>query len=128
MEDPPESADVSEIIAAVGDELYSSAKIKKIHLNVTDHRVISRILFISKTFLDSLPVDLRRMLLKEGRRIEERKLSVQAKIIFLKEAAKRGIVINKWTTKQKRESKILTKSFYNDFADKFSDKSLLDYR
>lgn len=90
---------VSEIIAAVGEDLISESKKRKIFLNMTDHRVISRVLLMNKSFFDKLPLDFQKVVLEESHKMAtvERKLSVDGKHSFLKIAEAHNIQLNPWS-------------------------------
>lgn len=115
----------AEIIAATtSSEIYPVSKDKPLTLNITDHRVISRVLFVSQKFLDSLPVDLRKIVLEEAKAAGEyeRDLSIQDKEKVLKEAHLHNISINKWNQSKKQSEKLQFSPYYDSFKEKFGDK------
>lgn len=116
----------SEIIISTGRELYPIAKKSKVYLNTTDHRVISRVLFVSKKFLESLPSDLRKIVIEEGQRAAklERELSIQDKNAVLSEAESKNVVINRWSQAQKNQQRDQFKPLYAAYVKKFGEASI----
>lgn len=113
----------SEIIIAVGKkELFPLAKQTKFFINTTDHRIVSRVLFVSKKFFDSLPGELQTIVLEEGKRFAkvERDITIHDKNVVLKEAKKHKIGMNIWSDEQKNREKLLFKSMYDEFIKNFS--------
>ena len=111
----------SEIIGSTGREIFFLAKNKEINWNKTDHRVISRVLFISKSFIQSLPTDLQQIVLEEGRAVAavERDLSIADSKEVEKEALKKNIKINTWSNEKKMAEKEKFKSLYDSYSSKF---------
>lgn len=118
------SETASEIIVSTARELYPSAKKKKIFLNSTDHRVVSRVLFISKKFLSTLPEDLKKIVLEEGQRaaVTERNFSIEDKQIVLKEVENHNITINKWSDEKKLQGRKQFLSLYEAFSKQFTEE------
>jgi C4-dicarboxylate-binding protein DctP len=121
-------ANLSEIIAAVGNDLYVEAARRKITVNVTDHRVIARVLLISKDFLEMLPANLKSLLLEESRRMAkaERKSSIDGKKKFLKEASAHNLELNFWSKKQKKSARDLFAPSFEEFTNLVGSKALSD--
>ncbi len=111
----------SEIIASTGREIYEMGRTSPIVWNVTDHRVISRVLFISKRFIESLPKDLQKIVLEEGKRVAklERDPSIRDKYVVLKELPTHKIKINRWSEEQKQTEKGKFKNLYMDYVNQF---------
>lgn len=84
-----------EIIAGVADELFDRADRNKLVLSKSNHRVVSRIVVISDRFLLSLPVELRTIVIEEGRLAAERErgITLRQRDKFLSLAKQRGIKV-----------------------------------
>ena len=83
--------------------------------------MISRVLFISKSFIQSLPTDLQQIVLEEGRAVAalERDLSIADSKEVEKEALKKNIKINTWSNEKKMAEKEKFKSLYDSYSSKF---------
>lgn len=113
----------SEIIIAVGKkELFPLAKKRSFTLNTTNHRVVARMLFISKPFFDSLTPDLQTIILEEGERVAktERQITIDDKNTTLREATANNIKLNVWTTERYQIEKRNFKLNYDHFIKRFS--------
>jgi TRAP-type C4-dicarboxylate transport system substrate-binding protein len=116
----------AEIIESTLDQLYSAAKEQSITVNQTDHRVISRVLYISKKFFNSLSKDLQQIVFEEGVRAAayERQLAIDDKIAKFKTLADHGIKLNRWSNEQRAEDKKLFEKLYLNFAKKIDSKGV----
>lgn len=117
----------AEIIASTtAEEIYPISKDKKLHLNTTDHRVISRVLYISQKFLNSLPENLRKIVLEEAKAAGEfeRSLSITDKNKMLKEVHKHNISVNHWSEAKKKSEKLNFNPYYESYKKKFGPESV----
>lgn len=119
LEDKLKGAEI--IASTTAEEIYPISKNKKLHLNKTDHRVISRVLYISQKFLNSLPENLRKIVLEEAKAAGEfeRKLSIDDKNRMLKEVSKHNISLNQWSNAKKKEEKSHFIPYYESYKKKF---------
>lgn len=114
----------SEIIIAVGKkELFPLAKKKSFTLNTTNHRVVSRMLFISKPFFDELTPDLQEIILDEGEKVAkaERQITINDKLKTLEEAQNNNIKLNVWSEEHNQSEKKNFRPYYDHFIKKFSE-------
>lgn len=117
---------VSEIIGSTIDEVFHFTKQQKLHLNKTDHRVISRVLYISTKFLNSLPPDLRELVITEAKAAaaREKQLSIDDKNRKLKIAAKNGFIMNEWSIEKKQKEVEIFAPMYEAYSKKFGTATL----
>ncbi len=111
----------SEVISSTIDELTELPLKKRRYLNVTEHRVFARILFISKSFLNSLSKKDRAIVLEEANTsaIFEREMAVASTDILTSVLENLGTKINIWNQYQKAEAKGRFKGFYSKHREKF---------
>ena len=111
----------SEIIASTGREIYPISASRSVVLNLTNHRVISRVLYLSQSFLDSLPGDLRAIVMEEAKRAGEmeRDLSIEDKYSVLREVGQHNIIVNDWSDEKRKAERNLFKNYYQDFIKRF---------
>jgi TRAP-type C4-dicarboxylate transport system substrate-binding protein len=113
-------APFTEIIASTLNEMEVIPNLDRIILNRTEHRVISRIIFINNKFLEKLPVDLKEIVLEEAKLAGqfERELAVAQTEVFLNSLKKKGLKVNNWTKKQKEIERTRFKVMYDAFVKK----------
>ena len=119
----------SEIIIAVGKkELFPLAKKRSFTLNTTNHRVVARMLFISKPFFESLTPELQAIILDEGEKVAkaERRITIDDKNTTLREAKDNNIKVNVWTDERAESEKKNFKLNYDHFIKRFS-KAPINY-
>ena len=112
---------VSEIIASTAREIIPLSKKKQLFIMKSNHRVISRVLFISKSFLESLPDDLRRIVLEEAKRVaaHERDLSIADKNSLDADLQKANIKIVNWSGDKLKLERNHFHPLYLSFIEKF---------
>ncbi len=121
----------SELISSLLSELYQNhSKNDKTYLNVTNHRVFTRVVFINKDFLDSLTPINRKVVLEEAKiaAIMERELSLEASNNHLTNIKTnfKNIVINEWSSKQRAKSRSVFSHLYKQFEKKYKTSILKD--
>lgn len=119
--DNPEDPKYSEIISSTLNEIYDQENINSKTLNRTEHRVFTRIIFISKKFLDSLPSEFREIVLEEAKKaaIYERKMAVEETEKYVAELKRRGMSINVWSEEQKLEGRKAFDKMYQRYEAKY---------
>ena len=113
----------NELITAVADELIRKNDINKKFINITNHRVITRVVFVDKKSLLKMSAPDRKTVLDSLKKhIDlERKLSVEGRYLMLKVLENRGAIINNWTEKQKVDGRNYFKKAFSDFMIKNGD-------
>lgn len=109
----------SELISSVLEELYRIPAKRELYLNLTQHRVFARIIFLNKDFLESLNKEDKEIVLDEAQRaaIFERSLSLEASRHHLENIASNHphIKINKWSPKKRNALRTLFSSEYKSY-------------
>lgn len=115
------SLENSEIISSTIDELTELPLQKRRYLNITEHRVFARVLFISKKFLNTLSDVDRAIVLEEANiaAIFEREMAVASTDILSSVLTNLGTKINTWNPYQKVAAKVKFKSLYKTHREKF---------
>lgn len=96
----------------------------------TDHRVLARVLVIDTAFLNSLPEEYRQIVIEEGFKAanRERELSIADKVASFAHIsdldARKKLVFNIWTDKQKKEERALFKKMYDQFSKEVDPKAI----
>jgi TRAP-type C4-dicarboxylate transport system substrate-binding protein len=111
----------SEIIASTINEMEGLPNLADIVLNRTEHRIISRVIFINNNFLQQLPEDLRTIVLEEAKLAGqfERELAVSETEVFLSSLQEKGLKVNKWSKDQKENGRVQFKSMYTTFVETY---------
>ena len=113
----PRGKNYNEIIEATADQIFLAGSKATVFVNRTHHRVISRVLFISKKFYDSLPGELQKIVMEEGARAAEyeRSLSIGDVQRKFREIGAAGLLVNPWSVEQRRAERQRFRSLYSAF-------------
>lgn len=130
----PEKTDVNEVLPIRSTKLkyqesimQLASEIKKeklkrtIYLNMTGHRVISRVLFISEDYLKKMPADLQKIVLEEGAIAAEfeRTLTIQDQDRMLAHIKDYNVKMNVWSKEKKQTEKQRFADLYKEFKQKY---------
>lgn len=111
----------SEQILAVADELANRFDLNKVYINISDHRVVSRIIFVNKFLLDQLSASDRELFLDTLRKyaVAERKDSVDGKHILVKLLENRGAQFNNWNAATRKKERALFEDVYRSYESSY---------
>lgn len=106
VNEPTTANPVGEIFGSGVIELTSKKEFKNYFINITNHRLLVRILFVSKKLLAKLEPSDSKLLVSELKKMAliERKLSTEGKNLNIKLLENRGANVVHWTDHQKREN------------------------
>lgn len=111
----------SEYILAVADEIASSDKVNTYYVNLTDHRVISRVVFVNKSVFNQVPEKYKAVFIETLKKHlkKEREYSVEGKNIVLSLLKNRGVKVNAWSSEKRKSEKAFFKQEYKKFEAAF---------
>lgn len=94
---------------------------RDIYLNMTGHRIISRVLFISEEFLKKMPLRLQKIVVEEGVKAAayERLLTIQNQTKTLAQIKNYKIKFNEWSEDKKQKEKLRFSFLYEDYKRKY---------
>lgn len=116
----------SEIISSTVDELFTLPLKKRKYLNLTQHRVFARIVFLNKEFLASLSDKDQLVVKDEAKRmaITEREMAVGMTDVFIDTLAKMNTTINIWTVQKRMIERSKLSRVYKTYTKEFGDKAI----
>lgn len=111
------STHYAEQIIAVADEIAMNNTIQNTVINLTDHRVVSRVVFVSKALLNKLSKENQRLFLATLKKYlkSEREDSIEGKKLILALLKNRGAKFNPWTPEMKKSGQQFFNSDYENF-------------
>lgn len=112
--------DYVENISAVADEIALHGEIVNTAINVTDHRVVSRVLFVDKAKLGRLSPEHQKIFMETLKKYAtfERLESNRGRKIVFDLLKNRGAKFHVWGAKEKSEGKAMAAKLYSDFEQK----------
>lgn len=121
IRDRAKGNDYVEHIIAVADEVTMSNSVVDTVVNLTDHRVISRIIFAAKPKIDALSDSDRKLFVDKLKHYAylERLDSINGQNLLIDLLVNRGAVINKWTAEQRAQGRKFFAQEYRKFESEF---------
>ncbi len=101
IDHPVQEGGYGELLAAGLSDVVASEPIKGLYINLTNHRVTTRVLFVSKQALEQLNEIDRKIFVKELKKmaVRERVDSIVGKNLGIALFENRGLRLNRWTPK-----------------------------
>jgi hypothetical protein len=121
--DADEKIKCSEVLGAGGVELLGREDAQSLYFNITNHRVIARILFVAKEQLSKLSKNDQKTFVEKLKRyaVKERKYSVEGKDLSVAVLMNRGNQVYVWNEATIQQEKMKFQNTYAAYKKEFSE-------